>query len=52
MHDAAVWGLLRIRRGGLRIATDEEEDEWRPLSATKSICPPDQYFGVDLRTGF
>jgi predicted phage terminase large subunit-like protein len=30
MHDAAVWGLLRIRRGGLRIATDEDEEEYRP----------------------
>jgi hypothetical protein len=35
MHDAAVWGLLRIRRGGLRIGTDEEEDEWRLRAATK-----------------
>ena len=35
MHDAAVWGILRIRRGGLRIATDEEEEEWRPRPATK-----------------
>jgi hypothetical protein len=31
MHDAAVWGLLRMRRGGLCIATDEEdEEEYRP----------------------
>ena len=30
MHDAAVWGLLRIRRGGLRISTDEDEEEYRP----------------------
>jgi hypothetical protein len=26
-HDAAIWGLLRIRRGGFRIATEEEEEE-------------------------
>jgi predicted phage terminase large subunit-like protein len=30
MHDAAVWGLLRIRRGGFRIPTDEEEEPWTP----------------------
>jgi hypothetical protein len=30
MHDAAVLGLLRTRRGGLRIATDEEDGEYRP----------------------
>jgi hypothetical protein len=30
MHDAAMWGLLRLRRGGLRIATDEDEEEYRP----------------------
>jgi len=35
MQDAAVWGLLRVRRGGLRIATDEEEEEWRPWPATE-----------------
>jgi predicted phage terminase large subunit-like protein len=34
MHDAAVWGLLRIRRGGFCIATDEEdEEEYRPAPA-------------------
>jgi len=27
LHDAAVWDLLRIRRGGLRIATEEEDGE-------------------------
>jgi hypothetical protein len=26
MHDTTVWALLRIRRGGFRIPTDEEED--------------------------
>ena len=31
MHDAAVWGLLRIRRGGFRIATDGPEEEYIPL---------------------
>ena len=34
-HDAAIWGLLRIRRGGFRIATDGEEEEWKPLSPRK-----------------
>jgi predicted phage terminase large subunit-like protein len=34
-HDAAVWGLLRIRRGGFRIPTDEEEEEWKPRPPTK-----------------
>jgi hypothetical protein len=29
--DAAVYGLLRIRQGGLmRLPTDEEDEEWRP----------------------
>jgi hypothetical protein len=23
-----VWGLLRVRRGGFRIATDEEEEDY------------------------
>jgi len=30
LHDAAVLGLLRIRRGGFRISTDAEEEEWKP----------------------
>jgi hypothetical protein len=30
MHDAAVWGLLHIRRGGFRIPSDEPEEEWVP----------------------
>ena len=30
LHDAAVLGLLRIRRGGFRIPTDAEEEEWKP----------------------
>jgi predicted phage terminase large subunit-like protein len=34
-HDAAIWGLLRIRRGGFRIATDEEEEPWTPLPLRK-----------------
>ena len=29
LHDAAVLGLLRLRRGGFRIATDVQEEEWR-----------------------
>jgi predicted phage terminase large subunit-like protein len=37
MHDAAVWGLLRIRRGGFRIPTDEEEEEYTSL-------PPRKYY--------
>ena len=28
LHDAAVLGLLRLWRGGFRIATDKEEEEW------------------------
>ena len=35
LHDAAVWGLLRIRRGGFRITTDEEEEPWTPLPLRK-----------------
>ena len=35
LHDAAVLGLLRLRRGGFRIATDKEEEEWRPRAATE-----------------
>jgi hypothetical protein len=34
-HDAAIWGLLGIRRGGFRIATDEEEEEWTPRTPRK-----------------
>lgn len=30
LHDAAVLGLLRLRRGGFRIPTDEELEEWKP----------------------
>jgi hypothetical protein len=30
MHDAGFWGLLRMRRGGFRIGTDEEEEEFVP----------------------
>jgi predicted phage terminase large subunit-like protein len=33
--DAAVYGLLRIRQGGLmRLLTDEEDEEWRPRPRT------------------
>lgn len=33
LHDAVVLGLLRLRRGGFRIATDKEEEEWRSRGA-------------------
>jgi hypothetical protein len=33
LHDAAVLGLLRLRRGGFRIATDQEDEEWQPRPA-------------------
>jgi hypothetical protein len=29
LHDAAVIGLMRIRRGGFRISTDEAEEPWQ-----------------------
>jgi predicted phage terminase large subunit-like protein len=37
MHDAAVWGLLRLRQGGLvHLGTDyEDEEEWKPRGTTK-----------------
>jgi predicted phage terminase large subunit-like protein len=36
LHDAAVWGLLRIRQGNLvHIGSDEEDDDWQPRPATK-----------------
>ncbi len=37
LHDAAVWGLLSIRedRELIRIASDEEDDEWKPRPARK-----------------
>jgi predicted phage terminase large subunit-like protein len=37
LHDAAVWGLLRLRHGNLiRLGTDEEDDpDWRPRPRTK-----------------
>lgn len=38
LHDAAVWGLLRIRQGNLiHLGTDEEdlEGEWKPRPPTK-----------------
>jgi hypothetical protein len=34
-HDAAIWGLLRIRRSGFRIATDDEDEEWTPRAVRK-----------------
>lgn len=39
LHDAAVWGLLRIRQGNLiHLGTDEEDlEEWKPR-------PPTQYY--------
>jgi predicted phage terminase large subunit-like protein len=38
LHDAAVWGLLRIRRGNLiHISADEEDEDWKPR-------PPTQYY--------
>lgn len=31
LHDAAVWGLLRIRQGNLiHLGSDEEDEEWKP----------------------
>jgi hypothetical protein len=37
LHDAAVWGLLRLRQGNLiRLGTDEEDDpDWKPRPPTK-----------------
>jgi predicted phage terminase large subunit-like protein len=35
LHDAAVLGLMRIRRGGFRLTTDEEEEEWHPRRPTE-----------------
>jgi predicted phage terminase large subunit-like protein len=36
LHDAAVWGLLRLRQGNLiHLGTDFEEDGWQPRPATK-----------------
>lgn len=37
LHDAAVWGLLRLRQGGLvHLGTDQEDEEdWQPRAATK-----------------
>jgi predicted phage terminase large subunit-like protein len=39
LHDAAVWGLLHIRENPdlIRIASDEEEEEWKPR-------PPRHYY--------
>lgn len=36
LHDAAVWGLLRLRQGNLiHLGSDFEDDEWQPRPATK-----------------
>jgi predicted phage terminase large subunit-like protein len=37
LHDAAIWGLLRIRQGNLiRLGSDEEDDpDWKPRPPTK-----------------
>lgn len=36
LHDAAVWGLLRLRQGNLiHLGSDFEDDEWTPRPATK-----------------
>lgn len=36
LHDAAVWGLLRLRQGGLvKIGNDEEDEEYKPRKPTK-----------------
>ena len=38
LHDAAIWGLLRIRRGNLlHISADEEDEEYTPR-------PPCKYY--------
>jgi hypothetical protein len=42
MHYAAVWGLLRMRRGGLRIASDEEDDPY--------VRPPAREFDQHIRS--
>ena len=36
LHDAAVWGLLRLRQGDLvHIGSDEEDEEWQPRGPRK-----------------
>jgi predicted phage terminase large subunit-like protein len=31
LHDAAIWGLMRIRSGNfVRVSSDEAEEEWQP----------------------
>lgn len=36
LHDAAVWGLLRLRSGNLiHIGSDSEDEEWSPRPATR-----------------
>lgn len=36
LHDAAVWGLLRLRQGNLiHLGSDSEDEEWTPRPATK-----------------
>lgn len=36
LHDAAVWGLLRLRQGNLiHLGSDMEDEEWTPRPLTK-----------------
>jgi len=36
LHDASVWGLLRIRQGNLiRLGSDEEDEEYKPRGIVK-----------------
>jgi predicted phage terminase large subunit-like protein len=36
LHDAGVWGLLRLRMGNLiHLGSDEEDEEWQPRPARK-----------------
>ena len=36
LHDAAVWGLLRLRQGSLiHLGSDEEDRDWQPRPFTQ-----------------
>jgi predicted phage terminase large subunit-like protein len=36
LHDAAVWGLLRLRQGNfVRLGSDQEDEDWKPRPPTK-----------------
>jgi predicted phage terminase large subunit-like protein len=36
LHDAGIWGLLRLRQGNLiHLGSDFEDDDWSPRPATK-----------------